>query len=187
MEVAKQTGKLTPELFGPPYRYIPFKESADIAVRAALRSPAVSTSQATEITDWFVVTITLTGTQVIKAIREHILTVHWFENDTHRAGGLRWGGEMQLCEHEQSWTQITLEALGLEEWLTHRLGADCTKFAKGVCKGCQNVGKVWVWNTASAGAKRSGYCDSCWHEFFLTEESEVASTSEGSRDESGRA
>ena len=154
-------GCLTPKLFGPRVKYIPFVDSAVDAIGNLLADRNHCPPQAaTEQTTLFVLKIVFSAEQVVAAFKAGLVSrVSW------PTPGWRYGGDLPISNGTSiSWYAITVEPIGIGQWADTVLTKKYNMLASGSCGGCEKQ-DVATWK--SAAKHESQYCAQCWNEYRI--------------------
>lgn len=144
--------------------FVPLKSSPEQAIKAALEADVffhTAAKAATEVTEWYILTLTLNPNDLMQAWTTGVL--HW----SSHMSGIEW------------WTPLQADGIGELEWHRSKLGpiglgswsyTTCLKKLKlpsspaGLCGGC-NKSDVPLW-TATPKFAQISYCAECWNDFI---------------------
>ena len=160
-----QTGTLSPNYFGYPWKYIPFTSTAEHAVEAILHS----TQGAPEVADndvfWHVLEVVFTPAQVSMSFQDGTLS----HNRSNQIPGYRYHCSMQkplkLSSVAFNWFEAISTPIGFQSWARKALRANCDTIYNGTCKQCGAQGQTWRSKKHGQTATQEwiGYCAVCWN------------------------
>ena len=171
----EMAGGPTPQMFGPPYTYIPFAGTPENAIQNAMCSRKALPQAAAQPTQMYVLKVSITSERLLELFKSGVVV--------QGSGLVAWRhyGEFKLNNVRFQWDTCSVPPVGLHQWAENTL-YKCKKLklrAFGCCSGCGGEGEVWAnhWGTRS-------YCTSCWNAFLLDQEQadgqKMDSTSEAS-------
>ena len=158
-------GRLVPQTFGMPFKWVPFADTSDGAIEKAFRSTKGTNPEvATQPTSWCVLHVVLSAEQCVEAFKSGRLM-----RPTLEPPGWRFYGDIELGEGNAfEWAQCTIAPIGLMPWAEKALSTWYEIRAAGDCMGCGACNTV-TW-TAMKKQQKLYYCAACWNSFFLREE-----------------
>ena len=152
-------------IFAPPGRYVPLKNSMELAVEAALKAWTMRAEAATAPSSWFVLEVTTSVEQVEQSVKNNEIS-----KDAKR-GGWRWHGNLPLKIFSVDWSSGNLAPLGVEGWAARTPWLQARTHRQDPTTRCAECGvegdEVWsAWWLQSDWCKQD-YCARCWHNFKL--------------------
>ena len=159
---ASTVGKLVASDLSDKCRYLPLKESVELAVGRAMDRASAQNAEdgdlcAKEPTTIYILEITLSSDQALGYFQEETL------RRNAKSGGWEWVGELPLGTFSHSWAAITIAPLGISSWAERRLDKSYKKQLGGMCSQCRSVGTVW--QPRKRKYNDDDFCSECWHAF----------------------
>ena len=166
----EMAGGPTPQMFGPPYTYIPFAGTPENAIQNAMCSRKALPQAAAQPTQMYVLKVSITSERLLELFKSGVVV------QGSGLGAWRHYGEVKLNNVRFQWDTCSVPPIGLHQWAENVLWKKFRAF--GCCKGCGGEGVVL------AGSSYLYYCSSCWNAFLLDQEQadgqKMDSTSEAS-------
>ena len=161
----EDAGKLTPCMFGQPFKWIPFSDTREDAIDKALTSAQSPPEAATSITEWYILRVGMRADACVHAFLEE--KIERKGPYTFAGPGWRYKGELRLGGEDGlqfQWSQSSVEPLGIEQWAKKALGSHCKVRHETRCDECGADG-VSAW-AATKQYDNAFYCARCWNAFY---------------------
>ena len=153
----EEAGALTPQMFGGPYKYIPFAGTPEMALENAMRSCKSPPQLATQPTQWYILKVSITSDQLMELFTSGVV-----RHGAHLAFPPDWRfyGELKLVSTRFWWDTLTIAPVGLPQWAETTLSWKYKLRAFSCCSGCGEGGPAWA---TSSKPGRKEWCARCWN------------------------
>ena len=130
-------------------QYLPFKETQERAVDAAMTGNAMNIPMAREVTLWEILEINVPEAAAFQMVQNGKLV-----RDINR-NGWRFFGNLDYGSFSHRWYEVTLAPMGVDAWTKKTLTPTFRATENAVCCQCQKQGAVW-----------REHCGDCWLDFL---------------------